>query len=198
MSTSGTLMVAWIVATPAGSLILRLTPLCDDGRLGFAWIARRNGETPHSRRDWNRIARRSSPEGWAQVRHARSVWLFASVVLFAGLSLFPSKAATAAAQQTGARPSETDLDRIEALIARGSLDEAIGLLENLRRKQPPPAGIEAKLGKAYYKKRSFQPAIPHLKTALQENPADRETAQLLGLSHYAVGQLDQAIPLLQR
>jgi tetratricopeptide (TPR) repeat protein len=119
-------------------------------------------------------------------------------VLFAGLSLFPSKAATPAAQQTGARPSETDLDHVEALIARGSLDEAIGLLENLRRKQPPPAGIEAKLGKAYYKKRRFEPAIAHLKSALQENPADRETAQLLGLSYYAVGQLDQAIPLLER
>ena len=132
------------------------------------------------------------------MRHALNARLCASLLLFAGLSLFPAEIAFGTAQQTGARRSETDLDRVEALIARGSLDEAIGLLENLRRKSPPPSGIEARLGKAYYKKRSFQPAIAHLKSALQENPADRETTQLLGLSYYAVGQLEQAIPLLER
>src|SRR2546430_12215833 len=151
MSTSGTLMVAWIVATPAGSLILRLTPLCDDGSLGFASISRRNRETPHSRRDWNRIARRYSPEGWVQVRHALNVRLWASLLLFAGLSLFPCDAAFGAAQAS-TRPSETNLDRVESLLGRGKLDEAIILLENLRQKNPPP-GIEARLGKAYYKKR---------------------------------------------
>ena len=188
-------MVAWIVATPAGSLALRLTRLCDDGSLGFASIFRRNGETPLSQRDWNRIARLSSPEvGRAQVRPARKVWLFWSVVLFAGLSLF----AGAVPQQASTRPSETDLDRAEALLGRGKLDEAISLLENLQRKKPTPSGIEARLGKAYYKKRSFQQAIAHLKAAFDENPEDRETAQLLGLSYYTVGQLDQAIPLLER
>jgi len=122
------------------------------------------------------------------------VWLFWSVVLFAGLSLF----AGAVPQQASTRPSETDLDRAEALLGRGKLDEAISLLENLQRKKPTPPGIEARLGKAYYKKRSFQQAIAHLKAAFDENPEDRETAQLLGLSYYTVGQLDQAIPLLER
>ncbi len=133
-----------------------------------------------------------------QVRYARGVGLRASVVLFAGLALLPAEIALGAAQQPGTRPSETDLDLVEVLLGRGKLDEAIGLLENLRRKNPPPTGIEAKLGKAYYKKRSFPPAIAHLKVALREYPADRETAQLLVLSYYAVGQLDQAIPLLER
>jgi len=105
-----------------------------------------------------------------QVRYARGAGLRASVVLFAGLSLLPAEIAFGAAQQPGTRPSETDLDRVEVLLGRGKLDEAIGLLENLQRKNPPPTGIEAKLGKAYYKKRSFQPAIAHLKVALQKIP----------------------------
>lgn len=125
------------------------------------------------------------------------MWLHASLLLFAGLLLFPLQSAFGAAQQ-GARSSETDLDRAETLLSRGRLDEAIGLLENLQRKKPPPPGIEGKLGKAYYKKRGFQQAITHLKAAIQENAEDRETAQLLGLSFYAMGQLDQAIPLLEK
>src|SRR5438309_4991614 len=150
-------MVAWIAAMRAVSSISPPMPLCEDGNLGFASISRRNWETPHSQRVGNRIApqRLSPEEGPAQVRPARSVWLLASVVLFAGLSLFASKAAFGAAQQSGARPSETDLDRVEALLGRGRLDEAISLLENLQRKRPEPSGIDAKLGKAYYKKRSF-------------------------------------------
>jgi tetratricopeptide (TPR) repeat protein len=126
------------------------------------------------------------------------VWLHALLVVFAGLVLFPGQAVFGAAQQAVARPSETDLDRAEILLDRGGLDEAIGLLENLRQRKPPPSGIEAKLGKAYYKKRSFQQAIAHLKAALQEAPEDGETVQLLGLSFYSAGQLDQAIPLLEK
>ena len=199
MSTSEILMAAWIAAPVAGSLVLRLTRLCDDGSLGFASIFRRNGETPLSQRDWNRIAWLSSlEEGRAQVRPARSVLPRASLVLFAGLSLSPCGAAFGTPQPATARPSETDLERADLLIRRGSLNEAISLLEDLQRKKPTPSGIEAKLGKAYYKKRRFQPAVAHLKAALQENPEDRETAQLLGLSYYTVGQLDAAIPLLER
>ena len=116
--------------------------------------------------------------------------------MLAGVSLFPGSSVLGAAQQAGVRTSEADLDRAETLLDRGQLDEAIGLLETLQRK-PPLSGVEAKLGKAYYKKRSFQRAIAHLKLALQENSGDAETAQLLGLSYYAAGQLDQAIPLLE-
>ncbi len=102
-------------------------------------------------------------------------------------------------QQAREHPSaERDLDRAEALIGRGKLDEAIGLLEDLQRKEPKPAGLEAKLGKAYYKKRNLQRAIAHLRIALQQDPQDRETTQLLGLSLYSVGQLDQAIPFLEK
>ncbi len=117
--------------------------------------------------------------------------------LCAFLVLLAGSTALGAARQAGVAAVATDLDRAETLLDRGRLDEAIGLLETLQRKQPPLSGVEVKLGKAYYKKRSFQPAIAHLTLALQENASDAEAAQLLGLSYYAVGQLDRAIPLLE-
>ena len=124
------------------------------------------------------------------------MWFWASVVLFNVLWLIPLLA-FGAAQQAGTHPAETDLNRAETLLGRGRPDEAISLLQNLRRLKPQP-GIEAKLGKAFCKKRDFQLAVAHLKAALQENPEDHESEQLLGLSFYTLGQLDQAIPLLER
>src|SRR5882672_11120441 len=114
MSTSGIPMVAWIAATRAGSLVWRLTLLCDTGSLVFASTSR-----------WTR--KKAAPLfllllcGWTQQ---------------AGLGQTPNK----------------DLARAEILVGQGKLDEAVALLEFVRRNQPELAGVEAKLGKAYYKK----------------------------------------------
>ena len=97
----------------------------------------------------------------------------------------------------GQKPNQ-ELAHAETLVGQGKLDEAIALLEVVSKNQPTLAGVEAKLGKAYYKKRQFLQAISHLKIALDQNPEDSETAQLLGLAFYSVGQLEQAIPLLER
>lgn len=90
-----------------------------------------------------------------------------------------------------------DMRRADALIERGNVDEALTLLEGLRQQQPELAGVEARLGKAYFKRRGFPQAIGHLQAALQKDPDDRESAQLLGLSFYATGRLKEAIPLLE-
>jgi tetratricopeptide (TPR) repeat protein len=103
-----------------------------------------------------------------------------------------------AAQTSDSQVLEKDLERADTLVNLEKLDEAIGLLEGLSQKQPNAAGVEARLGKAYYRQRSFQKAIAHFKLALQQNSEDRETTQLLGLSFYAAGRLVDAIPLLER
>jgi tetratricopeptide (TPR) repeat protein len=55
-----------------------------------------------------------------------------------------------------------------------------------------------RLAKAYYQKRSFQQAITHFKIALEQNPSDLELVQLLALSFYSVGEVQEAIPLLEK
>ena len=127
----------------------------------------------------------------------RSLWgcLLALVFLLPSLNdsilSLPQKAPPA-------EPSEKDLDQAGALIKQGKLDEAIALLEGLLQKEPNFPGLEARLGKAYYTKRNFRQATIHFKAALQENPGDRETVQLLGLSFYSLGQFEEAIPLLEK
>jgi tetratricopeptide (TPR) repeat protein len=111
----------------------------------------------------------------------------ASAVLLAVLLLFPGNGAT--------QPANTSLDRADSLVRQGNLDEAIALLKGLGQKQP---GVEAMLAKAYYQKRSFQQAIVHFKAALEQSPEDMEAAQLLGLSFYSAGQVQEAIPLLEK
>lgn len=100
------------------------------------------------------------------------------------------------------QPADTDpeksLNRADALISQGKLDEAIAVLESVRKSQPQTSGLEAKLAKAYYQKRSFQQAISHFKLAVEQKPDDMEVAQLLGLSLYSVGEVDEAIPLFEK
>ena len=48
------------------------------------------------------------------------------------------------------------------------------------------------------KKSLHAQAVPRLKRALEENPADKEAVQLLGLSYYLTGKPAQAIPLLEQ
>ena len=121
------------------------------------------------------------------------------VAILAWLLLFTNGVVQGSPQQpTTSSLSNNELVHAQALINQGKLDEAITLLDELTHRQPTTPGLEAKLGKAYYQKRSFQQAVTHFKAALQQDPDDGETVQLLGLSFYSLGQLDHAIPLLER
>ncbi len=95
-------------------------------------------------------------------------------------------------------PLEEDLARADVLIAQGKTDKAITLLNDLAVKKPKLPGLEAKLGKAYYEKRDYEQAAAHLERALQEKPEDGESTQILGLSYYLLGHLQQAIPPLEK
>src|SRR5947207_6928211 len=51
---------------------------------------------------------------------------------------------------------------------------------------------------AYYKKGYYPHAIDSLKQALQQDPQDNESTQLLGLSYYLSGKPGEAIPRLEK
>jgi tetratricopeptide (TPR) repeat protein len=84
------------------------------------------------------------------------------------------------------------------LMQQGKYDEAIAELQKLSYRQPIPEGLSRELGMAYYKKSDYARAINSFTQVLQENPADKEATQLLGLSYYLAGRPGDAIPLLEK
>lgn len=91
-----------------------------------------------------------------------------------------------------------DLARADSLLREGKADAALALLTELAKQDPKPAGVDARLGKAYFKLGKFQAALAPLQAALGRNPTDWESLQLLALSYYSVGNCPQALPLLAR
>jgi tetratricopeptide (TPR) repeat protein len=84
------------------------------------------------------------------------------------------------------------------LLNEGKPDEALTLLGELAAKVPPTPGLEAMFGKAYFQSKRLPQAVAHLKTALQQNPGDMESTQLLALTYYAAGDYPEALPLLEK
>src|SRR2546427_271549 len=133
---------------------------------------------------------------------------FKHVVLLAsmigvGAGVLPPRA-TFCAQETpqGQRAapeatSDAALAQAQVLIDQGKNDQAIALLNGVARTAPQTPGLEAKLGKAYYQKRDYLQASAHLEAAWKQKPDDSESTQLLGLSYFQLGHLQQAITLLE-
>lgn len=89
--------------------------------------------------------------------------------------------------------SVADADR---LLREGHAEQVIELLLPLSAQQPPMPGVEAKLGKAYYEMHSLELAAQHLGEAFKLNPSDWESAQLLAIASFGLGQAEKAESLL--
>jgi tetratricopeptide (TPR) repeat protein len=118
------------------------------------------------------------------------VALFLLLTACAGLGL---------SQESGSSPvPKSPLDQADALLKEGKPAEALALLSAVAEKDPQAPGLEAELGKAYFQSRQFSPAVVHLKGALQQNPRDLQSTQLLALAFYSVGNYVAALPLLEK
>ncbi|HEV2495554.1 MAG TPA: tetratricopeptide repeat protein [Terriglobia bacterium] len=117
--------------------------------------------------------------------------------LFLGLALLAG-AVRAEAQSAPAASANAAISQAKALIEQGKNDEAISLLGEVAKTAPQTPGLEANLGKAYYGKHDYQQAVTHLEAALKQKPDDGESTQLLGLTYFELGHLQQGIPLLEK
>jgi len=104
----------------------------------------------------------------------------------------------AQARAASALPAEDRMKAALDLLAQGKPDQALAALEELAREAPATPRLEAALGKAYYQKRDFGRAAQHLQLAVQQDPKDGESTQLLGLSYHLLGHVQQALPLLEK
>jgi tetratricopeptide (TPR) repeat protein len=115
---------------------------------------------------------------------------------------------TAAAQSPAGRSSPTQpaaspiITQAQNLLSAGKTDAAIETLTAANRVNPTDAQVHHLLGIAYYQKSDYAHAIEHLNISLRQTPASsaqyRQEVQALGLSHYLLGHLREALPYLEQ
>jgi tetratricopeptide (TPR) repeat protein len=102
--------------------------------------------------------------------------------------------------QSSSNTSDSQFAHARQLAQQGKYDEAIAELQrlSLSLSERQRKGLARDLGIAYYKKADYARAVDSFKQALQENPKDLESIQMLGLSYYLGGHAAEAIPFLQQ
>lgn len=71
-------------------------------------------------------------------------------------------------------------------------------MQQIAATNPGTKGLSHEFGLAYYKSGDYLKAIDSFKKATQEDPADKEAIQLLGLCNYLAGRPAEAIPFLEQ
>lgn len=101
----------------------------------------------------------------------------------------------------GQQPPETPdqaLARAHALLQDGNTQAAVGLLQDLAKKQPQLKGLQHDLGVAYYRTSKLPEAKQAFTAAIEADPKDQESVQMMGLTLYRMAQPNQAIPYLEK
>jgi len=117
--------------------------------------------------------------------------LLVGLLLLCGLTLVPPAAAQA-----------EDLAELsaqgKAALRDQQFDRAEKLYEQVVKLDPRSAEAHSDLGLALYMVGRYSPAITELHKALELNPHLDRTQVLLALSYFNTGELDHAIPLLEK
>ena len=103
---------------------------------------------------------------------------------------------------TGSPAPSSLVMQAQNLLNAGQIDSAIETLNVASRFKPNDVQIKHLLGLAYYRKSDYGRAIEYLSVAVRQTPDGsrqyREEVQALGLSHYMLGHLREAVPYLEQ
>jgi tetratricopeptide (TPR) repeat protein len=124
--------------------------------------------------------------------------LFLLVLFSSGWAQAPPQTSASAEFNPASAPPGTQFTHARELMQQGKSDEALAELQQLSVAQPGLKGLAHELGIAYYKKGDYIRAIDSFKRALQQDPQDNESTQLLGISYYLSGHPGEAIPFLEK
>ena len=124
---------------------------------------------------------------------------FAAAFLFACLMAQGRAQEAQGASATGAVASApATFDSAQALAAKGRLDQAMIQLDQLAGESPETAGVERLRGIILYQREKFPEAIEAFTKAEAQDPGDRESIEMHGVSLFRLGRIPQAIPFLER
>lgn len=124
--------------------------------------------------------------------------LHAAFLLLAPL-IQPGAAQT---EQVLAQPAASAMEQAESLLGAGKIDAAISTLTAIPRSEANETQISHLLGLAYYQKSDYARAVEHLSVAAKRSSEGsrqyKQDVQMLGLSHYLLGHIKEAIPYLEQ
>ncbi len=105
----------------------------------------------------------------------------------------------ARAQLPSAPPpaAPANLASLRRQIENGHAETALQQLDALAAQTPPPTGVEALRGLAFYNQARFPQADAAFAAELAHNPSNEEAAQMRGLTLFRMGKPADAIPLLE-
>jgi tetratricopeptide (TPR) repeat protein len=92
----------------------------------------------------------------------------------------------------------TPLEVAQDLAARGRLDKALAQLDELAAQSPEPVGVERLKGIILYQKEKLSEAIEAFTKAAAEDPNDRESIEMHGVSLFRLGRAPEAVPFLEK
>lgn len=118
--------------------------------------------------------------------------LICAVALVVPQGMQAQAAATAEGAETGS------LADAKALAAKGRLDQAMGILNALAQATPEETGVERLRGGILYQRDQLAEAETAFGLAMAQDPADRESVQMRGVTLYRLGRAAEAIPLLEQ
>ncbi|HEV2914810.1 MAG TPA: tetratricopeptide repeat protein [Pyrinomonadaceae bacterium] len=106
---------------------------------------------------------------------------------------------------TAAQPTANNSSIVvqaQSLLDAGQIDSAIEMLSVAARFKPDDPEVRHLLGLAFYRKNDYQRAIEHISAVVRLSPENsrryREQVQILGLSHYLLGHIREALPYLEQ
>jgi tetratricopeptide (TPR) repeat protein len=122
--------------------------------------------------------------------------LIFAIASFAAPALTQQNATQSGSNAVEAEP--TPFEVAQGLAAKGRLDKAMALLDKLAAQTPEPAGVERLRGIIFYQKEDFPQAIAAFTKASEQDPNDRESMEMRGVSLFRTGRSAEALPFLEQ
>ncbi len=112
-----------------------------------------------------------------------------------GAAAQATEPAIALGDTTAARWTFEDAQR---LAAKGRLDQAMVILDQLAVQTPEPAGVERLRGIIFYQRDKLAEAAAAFAKAASQDANDRESLEMQGVSLFRMGRAPEALPLLEK
>jgi tetratricopeptide (TPR) repeat protein len=114
------------------------------------------------------------------------------------LESFVSAQAPPPGSPAGDAASVPTFEAAQELAGKGRLDKALAMLDELAAQNPEPAGVERLRGIIFYQREQLSQAIEAFTKAEAQDPADRESIEMHGVSLFRTGHPAEAIPYLEK